>query len=81
MKEVMIGIILILTAAVIYFNIVSSIIATQDKDISSASIKITRIVFIGLVSIVGFALILRVTQQGEDSNLHYSLVPKFMQNW
>ncbi|RUA06817.1 MAG: hypothetical protein DSY43_01155 [Gammaproteobacteria bacterium] len=81
MKEIIIGFILIFIAFILYFNIVTSIIAVQEKDIRHLWIKIVRIVFIWLVPLIGFAFILRFTQQAEECRLHYSLIPKFVQNW
>ncbi len=81
MKELLVGFIALFVIFVLYLNIAASIIAVQEKDIRHIWIKIARITFIWLMPILGFAMILRFTQQAEECKLHYSLIPKFVQNW
>ncbi|SFV86780.1 hypothetical protein MNB_SUP05-SYMBIONT-4-1049 [hydrothermal vent metagenome] len=81
MSKIIIGFLLILVLSVVYLNIAASVIAVQEKDIRHLWIKIARIAFIWLIPIIGFAFILRFTQQAEECHLHYSLIPKFIQNW
>jgi hypothetical protein len=80
-KELLIGFIILFIIFVLYLNIAASIIAVQEKDIRHTGVKIARIAFIWLIPIIGFALILRFTQQAEECHQHYSLIPKFIQNW
>ncbi len=81
MKYTTISIILIFLTSIVYLNIAASIIAVQAKDIRHLWIKIARIAFIWLIPMIGFALILRFTHQAEECRFHYTLIPKFIQNW
>lgn len=65
---------------IIYFNAVATIIVFKAPG-SAISLNIIRSVFIWLVPVIGFAMLLRFTQQSFDCELHYKLVPKFVRNW
>ena len=64
----------------VYLNTVTTVIVFKVPD-SVLVFNIFRSAFVWLVPVIGFATMLRFTQQSFDCDLHYKLIPKLLQNW
>ncbi len=64
----------------LYFNTVATVITVKEASLTLGT-KMTRSLVVWLLPFVGFAFILRFSQQAEESELHTRLVPRLVRGW
>lgn len=74
MAGVLIGLLLV------YLNTVATVIVFKVPG-SHPLLNIFRTLFIWMVPVLGFAFMLRFTQQAFDCDLHHVCVPELLRNW